>query len=172
MSLGKCPLDASDKLFVLHCCRLTIGERVLRQQRLGDFLEMMSGPVSGVNASGLVTATNVYQDTPATVSGSSGGYNTTLGLLFSTPASMILRCMLPMASTTRGRCNTSARTTRTRSQASMPMATDKRTTSSTSLRQFRPTPTQSSASASILFPDARCSGTFASARFPCCATMC
>ena len=42
---------------------------------------VVSGPLSGVNASGLVTATNVYQDTPAVVGGSAGGYNNTVGLL-------------------------------------------------------------------------------------------
>src|ERR1041385_8186814 len=34
---------------------------------------VVSGPLSGVNASGVATATNVYQDTPATVSGASAG---------------------------------------------------------------------------------------------------
>jgi len=42
---------------------------------------VLSGPLSSVNASGLATATNVYQDTPATVGAGYGGYNSTLGLL-------------------------------------------------------------------------------------------
>jgi len=42
---------------------------------------VVNGPLSGVNASGVASATNVYQDTPATVRGSSGGRSNTLGLL-------------------------------------------------------------------------------------------
>jgi hypothetical protein len=42
---------------------------------------VVNGPLSGVNASGLATATNVYQDTLATVRGASGGRSNTLGLL-------------------------------------------------------------------------------------------
>jgi hypothetical protein len=42
---------------------------------------VVNGPLSGINASGLATATNVYQDTPATVRGSSGGRSNTLGLI-------------------------------------------------------------------------------------------
>lgn len=42
---------------------------------------VVSGPLSGVNASGLASATNVYQDTPATVFGAASGRSNTLGLL-------------------------------------------------------------------------------------------
>lgn len=42
---------------------------------------VVNGPLSGINASGLASATNVYQDTPATVRGSVGGRSNTLGLL-------------------------------------------------------------------------------------------
>jgi hypothetical protein len=42
---------------------------------------VLNGPLSGVSAGGLATATNVYQDTPATVRGASGGRSNTLGLL-------------------------------------------------------------------------------------------
>jgi len=42
---------------------------------------VVNGPLSGVSAAGVATATNVYQDTPATVRGASGGRSNTLGLL-------------------------------------------------------------------------------------------
>lgn len=42
---------------------------------------VVNGPLSGVSAGGLVSAANVYQNTPATVRGASGGYSNTLGLL-------------------------------------------------------------------------------------------
>jgi hypothetical protein len=42
---------------------------------------VVSGPLSGVNASGVASATNVYQDTPATVFGTTSGRSNTLGLL-------------------------------------------------------------------------------------------
>lgn len=42
---------------------------------------VVSGPLSGVNASGLASATNVYEDTLATVRGASAGRSNTLGLL-------------------------------------------------------------------------------------------
>ncbi len=42
---------------------------------------LVNGPLSGVNASGVATATNVYQNTLATVRGASGGRSNTLGLL-------------------------------------------------------------------------------------------
>lgn len=42
---------------------------------------VISGPLRGVSPSGLVTATNVFQDTPATVGGTSGEFSGVLGLL-------------------------------------------------------------------------------------------
>jgi hypothetical protein len=42
---------------------------------------VVNGPLNGVNASGVATATNVYQDTLATVRGASGSRSNTLGLL-------------------------------------------------------------------------------------------
>ncbi|MFN0078158.1 MAG: hypothetical protein ACKVY0_17015 [Prosthecobacter sp.] len=41
---------------------------------------VVSGPITSINASGLATATNVYQDTAATVQGSYRGVSGTLGL--------------------------------------------------------------------------------------------
>ena len=109
---------------------------------------MMSGPLSGVNASGLVTATNVYQDTPATVSGSSGGYNTTLGLLvlntgiddFALYAADGINDAWQVQYFGENNAN---------AFPGIDADGDGQTnySSSTSLRQCRPTPTQSSASA-------------------------
>jgi hypothetical protein len=42
---------------------------------------VVSGPLSGISAAGVATATNVYQDTAATVRGANSGYSNTLGLL-------------------------------------------------------------------------------------------
>src|SRR5687767_13747212 len=42
---------------------------------------VVNGPLSGVSPSGLATSTNVYQNTPATVRGSSDGFSGELGLL-------------------------------------------------------------------------------------------
>ena len=41
---------------------------------------VVNGPISSIDASGLATAGNVYQNTAATVGGSLGAYNGTLGL--------------------------------------------------------------------------------------------
>lgn len=42
---------------------------------------IVSGPINGISPGGLATSGNVYQDTPAIVSGGMGGFGTTLGLL-------------------------------------------------------------------------------------------